>query len=54
MDCHVKLDGRENQAPTSRRTTPTVIDIIVTRDPARMLPAADARTLKVVKGDRPV
>ena len=34
--------------------TPTVIDVVVTRDPARMLPAADNRTLKVEKGDRPV
>jgi len=34
--------------------TPTVLDIVVTRDPARMLPAADNRTLKVEKGDRPV
>ncbi|MET0651770.1 MAG: thiamine pyrophosphate-dependent enzyme, partial [Hyphomicrobiaceae bacterium] len=35
-------------------TSPTVIDVAVTRDPARMLPAADNRTLKVTKGDRPV
>ena len=35
-------------------TSPTIIDLVVTRDPARMLPAADNRTLKVVKGDRPV
>ena len=35
-------------------TSPTVIDLVVTRDPARMLPAADNRTLKVTKGDRPV
>ena len=34
--------------------TPTIIDAIVTRDPGRMLPAADNRTLKVEKGDRPV
>ncbi len=34
--------------------SPTVIDIVVTRDPARMLPAVDNRTLKVNKGDRPV
>jgi len=34
--------------------SPTVIDLVVTRDPARMLPAADNRTLKVAKGDRPV
>lgn len=33
--------------------TPTIIDVIVTRDPARMLPAADNRTIKVAKGDRP-
>ena len=42
---------REGLANTS---TPTVIDCVVTRDPARMLPAADNRTLKVQKGDRPV
>jgi acetolactate synthase-1/2/3 large subunit len=35
-------------------STPTVIDAIVTRDPSKMLPAADNRTLKVQKGDRPV
>lgn len=34
--------------------TPTVIDVIVTRDPSRMLPGVDNRTLKVQKGDRPV
>lgn len=42
---------REGLANTS---TPTIIDAVVTRDPARMLPAADNRTLKVAKGDRPV
>jgi acetolactate synthase-1/2/3 large subunit len=35
-------------------STPTILDVIVTRDPSRMLPAADNRTLKVQKGDRPV
>jgi acetolactate synthase-1/2/3 large subunit len=35
-------------------STPTVIDVVVTRDPARMLPGVDNRTLKVAKGDRPV
>jgi acetolactate synthase-1/2/3 large subunit len=35
-------------------STPTVIDIVATRDPARMLPGVDSRTLKVEKGDRPV
>jgi acetolactate synthase-1/2/3 large subunit len=38
----------------SNRDVPTVIDVVVTRDPARMLPAADSRALKVEKGDRPV
>ena len=37
------------------RSLPTVIDVVVTRDPARMLPAADARTqVKIKEGDRPV
>jgi acetolactate synthase-1/2/3 large subunit len=34
--------------------SPTVIDIVDTRDPAKMLPGVDNRTLKVEKGDRPV
>jgi acetolactate synthase-1/2/3 large subunit len=38
----------------SNRGSPTVVDVCVTRDPAHMLPAADNRTLKVNKGDRPV
>jgi acetolactate synthase-1/2/3 large subunit len=42
---------RAGMAETSR---PTVIDVVVTRDPAKMLPAVDNRVLKVEKGDRPV
>ncbi|MEI8147070.1 MAG: thiamine pyrophosphate-binding protein [Alphaproteobacteria bacterium] len=34
--------------------SPTVIDIVVTRDPGKMLPGVDNRTLKVAKGDRPI
>jgi acetolactate synthase-1/2/3 large subunit len=34
------------------RDLPTVLDVIVTRDPARMLPAADNRTVQIRKGDR--
>ncbi|MEM9027462.1 MAG: thiamine pyrophosphate-binding protein [Pseudomonadota bacterium] len=48
---HLAGSIREGLDNTS---TPTVIDVIVTRDPAKMLPAADNRTLKVQKGDRPV
>ncbi len=46
--------GDAFRAGLENTDTPTVIDAIVTRDPARMLPAADNRTLKVQKGDRPV
>jgi len=34
------------------RGGPVVIDVVVTRDPARMLPAVDNRTVQVKKGDR--
>jgi acetolactate synthase-1/2/3 large subunit len=34
--------------------SPTVIDVIVTRDPAQMLPGVDTRAIKIEKGDRPV
>ncbi len=33
-------------------TGPAVIDLVVTRDPAKMLPAADNRAVQVNKGDR--
>ena len=36
----------------TERTRPTVLDVIVTRDPARMLPAVDNRTIEVKQGDR--
>ena len=34
------------------RRRPTVLDIVVTRDPARMLPAVDNRTVEIRQGDR--
>jgi acetolactate synthase-1/2/3 large subunit len=34
------------------RGGPIVIDVVVTRDPARMLPAVDNRTVEAKKGDR--
>ncbi len=37
----------------AERGRPTVVDVAVTRDPARMLPAVDSRTLTVEAGDRP-
>ncbi|GGA25904.1 thiamine pyrophosphate-binding protein [Neptunicoccus cionae] len=40
---------KEAFAETDR---PSVIDVMVTRDPAKMLPAVDNRTVQVKKGDR--
>src|SRR4051794_7034366 len=34
------------------RDRPTVIDVVVTRDPSQMLPAVDNRTLEIKQGDR--
>jgi acetolactate synthase-1/2/3 large subunit len=34
------------------KSGPVVIDVVVTRDPAKMLPAVDNRTVQVKKGDR--
>ena len=36
----------------AERDRPTVIDVIVTRDPGQMLPAVDNRTLEIKQGDR--
>jgi acetolactate synthase-1/2/3 large subunit len=33
---------------------PSVLDVVVTRDPGQMLPGVDSRTLAVAPGDRPV
>jgi acetolactate synthase-1/2/3 large subunit len=40
---------KQGMAETDR---PTVIDVVVTRDPSQMLPAVDNRTLEIKKGDR--
>lgn len=57
LGIHVSDPGKLNAAlreGLANTSTPTVIDCIVTRDPGRMLPSADNRTLKVQSGDRPV
>jgi acetolactate synthase I/II/III large subunit len=36
----------------AERDRPTVIDVVVTRDPAQMLPAVDNRTAEIKPGDR--
>lgn len=38
----------------SNRGAPTIVDVVVTRDPGKMLPAVDNRALVVKAGDRPV
>jgi acetolactate synthase-1/2/3 large subunit len=60
MGCHgIRVEDPERIGDAIREglantDTPTVLDMVVTRDPAKMLPGVDSRTLKVEKGDRPV
>ena len=60
MGCKgIRIEDPDRLAPALREglentDTPTVLDIVVTRDPAKMLPGVDNRTLTVTKGDRPV
>lgn len=46
--------GEALREAAAERTLPSIVDVVVTRDPGKMLPAADSRTLTVRKGDRPV
>jgi acetolactate synthase-1/2/3 large subunit len=58
--CHgIRVESPDALAAAIREglentSSPTILDVIVTRDPSRMLPGVDNRTLKVEKGDRPV
>ncbi|MEM9063409.1 MAG: thiamine pyrophosphate-binding protein [Pseudomonadota bacterium] len=58
MGCHGQRVERPDQlapalaAAFAERSRPSVIDVMVTRDPARMLPAVDNRAVQVKKGDR--
>jgi acetolactate synthase I/II/III large subunit len=59
MSCQgIRVEDPETFAPAllramATRDRPTVIDVVVTRDPAKMLPGVDSRALLVKKGDRP-
>jgi acetolactate synthase-1/2/3 large subunit len=44
--------GEGLRAGLADRARPTVVDVVVTRDPARMLPAVDNRTVEIKQGDR--
>ena len=37
----------------ANRDRPTIVDVVVTRDPAKMLPGLDSRAAPILKGDRP-
>jgi acetolactate synthase I/II/III large subunit len=39
-------------AGVAERDRPTVVDVVVTRDPGQMLPAVDNRTVEIKQGDR--
>ena len=60
MGCRgIRVENPENLAAVFQdaiksRLVPTVIDVVITRDPGKMLPASDNRTLVVKPGDRPV
>ncbi len=54
----IRTTSPDELAPALRdalaeRSRPTVIDMVVTRDPAKMLPAVDNRSLTIKPGDRP-
>jgi acetolactate synthase-1/2/3 large subunit len=44
--------GAAIEAGMAARTKPLIIDVVVTRDPAKMLPGVDNRAVTVKKGDR--
>jgi acetolactate synthase-1/2/3 large subunit len=52
----IRVESPANLAPAIAAglagTGPTIIDLVVTRDPAKMLPAVDNRAVQVKKGDR--
>jgi acetolactate synthase-1/2/3 large subunit len=44
--------GAALAAGLAERDRPTVVDVVVTRDPGQMLPAVDNRTVEIKQGDR--
>ena len=58
MGCRgIRVEDPENIGEALRqglreRDRPTVIDVVVTRDAGKMLPAVDSRTVEIKKGDR--
>lgn len=57
FDCHgIRVEDPEALAGALKEALatsgPTVIDVVVTRDPAKMLPGVDSRAVKIESGDR--
>ena len=58
LGCHgIRVEAPDLIKPAleeafSKKNTPSLIDVIVTRDPAQMLPAVDNRAAVIKKGDR--
>jgi acetolactate synthase-1/2/3 large subunit len=58
MGCRgIRIENPDDIAPAMRDLIqnpagPAVLDVVVTRDPAAMLPAVDSRTVTIKKGDR--
>ena len=48
----LSLAGAALAAGMTERDRPTVVDVVVTRDPGQMLPAVDNRTVEIRQGDR--
>jgi acetolactate synthase-1/2/3 large subunit len=44
--------GEALRTANADRGRPTVVDVVVTRDPGKMLPGVDNRTVEIKKGDR--
>lgn len=60
VGCHgLRVERPEQLAPALREALsqtdrPTLVDVVVTRDPAQMLPGIDERGLAMKAGDRPI
>jgi acetolactate synthase-1/2/3 large subunit len=60
LGCHgIRVEDPDDLAQAlatgmAETTRPTLLDVVVTRDPEKMLPGVDSRTLEVKPGDRPV
>ncbi len=58
MGCHgIRVETPDQLGPAleaafAERGRPSVVDVMVTRDPGKMLPAVDNRAVQVKKGDR--